>query len=143
MFVLPHGILPKFMCLCCHTAYLPNTYICTATQHFSQFICTYCPTEFFPVQMFEFPHGTLPKFSCLYCHTKFFNNSEICVATHHVSRIQMFLLQYTSFPNSDVCIATQYAFSHRTCCKRGAIHKISIVQEKQKGVLFFYPKQML
>jgi len=56
--------------------------------------------------------------------------------------IHMFLLQYSSLPNSDVCIATQYAFSHRSCCKKGDNPQNFNCTGKEKGSLF-YQKQML
>lgn len=113
-----------------------KTDVCTATQHFPQFSCTYCPTEFFPVQMIEFPHSTVPKFRCSYFHTTFFHNSEICVATRHVSRYSNFLLQYSSLPNSDVCIATQYVFHIAPVVKRGQSTTYQLYMEIKKVICF-------
>ena len=135
--VLPHRIFPKFMYLYCHSAFFPNTDVCTATQHFSQFRCTYCPTEFFPVKMSEFSHISVPKFLCLHYHTTFFHSSEICVATHHVSRYSNVFITIQFFPKFRCLYCHTIRFFHAApVVKRGQSTKYQLYSRSKKLLCF-------
>jgi hypothetical protein len=116
---------PRFCCLYsyCHTEFFRSSCICIATAHFSQIPMFVLPHSIFPSSGVRIVLQNFFQLRCLNFHISLFPNSYVYITTQHFSTvqkfvlphitfpdIQMFLLQYSSFPNSDVCIATQYVF---------------------------------
>jgi hypothetical protein len=82
-------------------------------------------------------HSNFPKFRRWYCHTTLFPKFiYFCCQTSRfpvfkyfyyntvLSKIQMFVLEHNTL------------FSHRPCCKKGAVYKISSLQRDIKVLCF-------